>query len=73
MFVYPSVQMFQLENYWMDKNEIWYAYCAKGDYLQIMLLNILRLLVTKQWVKKVAGWDPQVVPSGGQSLNNFPS
>lgn len=27
--VRPSVRKFQFENYWTDKNESWYGYCAK--------------------------------------------
>jgi hypothetical protein len=34
--------MFKLQDCWTDKNEIWHECCAIGDYLQIVLLNILR-------------------------------
>lgn len=37
----------QIDNYWMDKNEIWCWCCAKGHCLQIVLLTVLRSVVTK--------------------------
>jgi hypothetical protein len=40
----------QQEKYWTDKDEIWYRCCATGDYLRIILLNVLRLVVTKWWM-----------------------
>jgi hypothetical protein len=51
---------FKLTNYWMDKKEIWYRCCAMGDYLQITLLNILRPIVTKQWMREFVKWGTQV-------------
>lgn len=67
--IHQSVCIFQLENSYTDKNEIWYGCCTNGDHLQIILLNILRLAVMKQRmrvvdVKPICGalWWPKLKP-----------
>jgi hypothetical protein len=36
------VCMIQLENRWMDLDEIWYGHYAIGDYPKIVLFNFLQ-------------------------------
>jgi hypothetical protein len=37
-----SICMIQLENRWMDLEEIWYGHYAIGDYPKIVLYNFLQ-------------------------------
>jgi hypothetical protein len=57
----PSVCLLVSTQELLDgKNKIWYGYYARGDYLQVILLDVLRLVVTKWWIRKFVRWDPQL-------------
>jgi hypothetical protein len=57
MSVCLSICMIQLENHWMDLDEIWYRGCASGDYPKIIHFNFLPSVITKWWMKKLVRWD----------------
>lgn len=57
--VHPSVRMFKFENYWTDRNEVWYGCCINGHCLQIVLLDIVRSVLTKLRRRKAVRWDGQ--------------
>jgi hypothetical protein len=40
-----SVRMIQLENLWMDLDEIWYGGGAIGDYHEIVLLDCKSMIL----------------------------
>jgi hypothetical protein len=50
-----SVHIIQLENHWMDLDEIWYECYDIGDYPKIVLLNF-RSVITTQRTNKVVRW-----------------
>jgi hypothetical protein len=56
MSVCPSVHVIQLENRWMDVNEIWYGCYATGDYPQIVLYNFLQSVIPTWRTNKLVRW-----------------
>jgi hypothetical protein len=57
--VRQSVRICQVENYWKDKNNIWYGCYAIRDYLPIILLNFQRLFVSTRRMRKFMMYDRQ--------------
>jgi hypothetical protein len=52
-----SVPMIQLDNRWMDLDEIRYGRYAIGDYRKIALFSFLQLVIQTWWTSKLVRWD----------------